>query len=568
MDNTELEGINQGSNLVAPRFQYTKLGNDKVNASAGLNVGSPGTVPGSCNGAPLMDLSGGRSSNCGYIVQDIKIFNATSMSNKQSAFYLEDKWSVSDTLVLSLGVRADKFENFNEVGVKFVDSGVQWQPRLGFAWDVNGDSTFKVFGNAGRYFLNLPNAVAIRGASASTFTREYFTYTGITANGLPTGLTGLNKVAGTGLAGPVSSNGEVGGVKDPLTYVPSDLASQFQDEFVLGFEHALTADWTMGAKLTSRVLKQAVDDVCDPHRLIAAAGLTEVKPYNGSFITKDATGKTYLASYCYIFNPQGSNTYAFGEVTKDAVGPGYTVVPGSYYNAEVAAADLGFSPLKRNYTSLDLFAERRWDGKWSARVDYTYGKSYGNSEGPANSDTGQGSNPHGNGVATSQNFDVAEINAFADGYLPNDRRHQLKAYGAYAITEEWLVSANARISSGAPKSCFGYFDPDGSIDHGSPAGDPVDYGGAYHTCFGESFTPGKETAPWTHRLDIGLAYMPAFFDKKLKLGVNVFNVFNQRNPTSFDQNSEEEPYSVSNTYDLPIGFTTPRYVQISLSYDY
>jgi hypothetical protein len=320
--------------------------------------------------------------------------------------------------------------------------------------------------------------------------------------------------------------------------------------------------------LTSRILKSAVDDVCDPYALIEQAGLEIVGFDQGSFVTEDTSGKLYKASFCYIFNPGASNTYAFGEVTKDAVGPGYTNVAGSYYKATVSSDSLGFGPLKRNYTALDLFVERKWDGKWSARFDYTLSKSFGNSEGPANSDTGQGSNPHGNGVATSQNFDAAAINAFADGYLPNDRRHQLKAYGAYAITEEWLVSANVRITSGAPKSCFGYFDPDGTIDHGSSAADPIGYGASYHTCFGESFTPGKETAPWTHRLDLGLVYSPAIFDKKLKLGVNVFNVFNQRNPTSFDQTSEDAPYSVSNTFGLPIGFTAPRSVQFSLSYDY
>ena len=568
MDNTELKGANQGTDLVAPRWNYSKIGSDQTNISGALNVGPTGTVPGACRGAPLMDLSGGRSSNCGYVVSDVVIFNATSMSNKQKAFYLEDKWTVSDNLVLSLGVRADQFENFNNSGIRFVDSGLQWQPRLGFAWDVNGDSSFKVFGNAGRYYLNLPNAVAIRGASASTFTQQYYTYTGIDANGAPTGLTAINKAVGAGPAGPVSSNGEVGGVKDPLTYVPEDLQSQYQDEFVLGFEHALTSDWTMGAKLTSRVLQQAVDDVCDPHTLIAKAGLTEVGGYQGSFITKDSAGKFYLASYCYIFNAKGSNTYAFGEVTKDAVGPGYTVVPGSYYKAEVSTADLGFGPLKRNYTALDLFVERRWDGKWSARFDYTLSKSFGNSEGPANSDTGQGSNAHGNGVATSQNFDAAAINAFADGYLPNDRRHQFKAYGAYAITDEWLVSANVRIASGAPKSCFGYYDPDGSIDHGSDEADPIGYGSSYHTCFGESYTPGKETFGWTHRLDLGLTYSPAWLDNKLKLGVNVFNVFNQRKPTSWQSTSEDGPYSIDNEYSLPVGFTAPRSVQFTLSYDY
>ncbi|MEO6383813.1 MAG: hypothetical protein ABIO30_05085, partial [Thermomonas sp.] len=81
--------------------------------------------------------------------------------------------------------------------------------------------------------------------------------------------------------------------------------------------------------------------------------------------------------------------------------------------------------------------------------------------------------------------------------------------------------------------------------------------------------PGKQTTPWTQRLDLGLSYSPAFMDHKLKAGVNVFNVFNQRKPTSYVQGSEDDgPYSVNNDYKLPIGYTTPRYVQFSLSYDY
>ena len=65
-----------------------------------------------------------------------------------------------------------------------------------------------------------------------------------------------------------------------------------------------------------------------------------------------------------------------------------------------------------------------------------------------------------------------------------------------------------------------------------------------------------------------MTYSPTWLDKKLKLNVNVFNVFNERNATSFDQTSEDGPYSVSNTYDLPLSFTTPRSVQFSLSYDF
>ena len=568
LDQTKLEGVNEGTSQVADAWIYGKAVNADANVIAALGVGPTGTVPGACNGAPEADTS-----NCGYNVYRYRYFDTTSMHNKQQAYYLEDRWQITDNLLLSLGVRADTYKNYSDTGVEFVNSGTQWQPRLGFAWDVNGDSSFKVFGNAGRYFLNMPNAVAIRGVGASTFTREYYTYTGIAADGTPTGLTPIDRIGAPGVpAGPVSSNGEFGTPKDPLTYVPEDIESQYQDEFALGFEHTLGANWSLGAKLTRRELKSAIDDFCDAPTLLEGIGMdiVEFNYARASYIGRDADGKLYATSSCYMFNPGSSNTYALQEVTDNPDDINYTNVDGSYKKVTAdSTADLGFPALKRTYSALDLFVERPWDGTWSARVDYTYSKSQGNSEGPANSDTGQGSNAHDNGVATSQNWDAWQIMEYANGYLPNDRRHQLKIHGAYAITPEWLVSANVRISSGAPIMCFGYYDPDGSIPHDSPEADPIGYYNSYHTCFNEPWTPGKETAPWTHRYDLGVSYRPAALDNKLALTLNVFNVFNELKPTSYYQYSEDYgPKSMNEDYMLPQSFTTPRYVQFSVSYDY
>jgi outer membrane receptor protein involved in Fe transport len=59
------------------------------------------------------------------------------------------------------------------------------------------------------------------------------------------------------------------------------------------------------------------------------------------------------------------------------------------------------------------------------------------------------------------------------------------------------------------------------------------------------------------------------FDHKLAISMNVFNAFNERVPTSYYQYSEDPgPGVVNNDYMLPIGYTTPRYVQFSVSYDY
>ena len=72
--------------------------------------------------------------------------------------YIEDSWNITDNFIAYLGGRWDTFENINGQGATYVKINNQFGPRLGFSWDVFGDSTFKVFGNAGRYALPLTPA--------------------------------------------------------------------------------------------------------------------------------------------------------------------------------------------------------------------------------------------------------------------------------------------------------------------------------------------------------------------------------------------------------------------------
>jgi hypothetical protein len=111
--------------------------------------------------------------------------------------------------------------------------------------------------------------------------------------------------------------------------------------------------------------------------------------------------------------------------------------------------DWGFpDPMKRTYKGLDIYVEHAFDGKWEARVDYTFSKGQGNMEGQVKSEFGQAN------ISKTQDWDAAEIMTFANGYLANDRRHQLKARGSYQISDEWLIGANIRIQSGGPISCL------------------------------------------------------------------------------------------------------------------
>lgn len=516
IDNMRFDAINEGQDMggIGYRWAYARSGSPDDPISPRLGVGAPG--------------------GDGYYVSQYIFRTATDMTVDQKAYFLEDRWQVTDNVLLSLGIRNDKFTNKNGFGDTYVESGDQWAPRLGASWDVFGDSSLKIYGNLGRYYLALPNSVAIRGASASTYTNEYFTYTNIDANGNPTGLTALGP-------GPVSSNGEYGQAPDARSITATDLDSQYQDELILGFDKTLGDNWVTGAKVIYRKLQTAIDDICDPDRVVTKLEADGVDP--DSVDIPD----------CVLFNPGETNSFSFA----NADGSGRTSVT-------MSKEDWGFNKkAKRDYLSVNLFLEHPFDGKWQGRVDYTWARNFGNTEGQLKSDIGQ------TDVSKTQDWDAAAIMAYAGGYLANDRRHQLKFYGAYQIAPEWIASAALRVQSGTPKSCLGLFSANGT-DEGSLAGDPIGYRASYHTCAGEASPPGEAgRTPWTKKLDLGISYRPAFADDKLAITAQVFNVLNEQNAVQTSARfGSGDPYTVSNTYGMPLYYEDPRYVQVSASYDF
>ena len=508
IDNMNYGASNVGQGTSGPGYLwiYSNTSNPNLPLVPGLGVGAPG--------------------GDGYFVQQYILNTVTNASVSQQAYYLQDRWQISDRLLASIGVRNDKFTNNNALGQAYVNQDNQWAPRLGLSWDVFGDSSLKVYGNVGRYYLALPNSVAIRGASPSTFTREYFDYTGIRPDGTPI----LGQALGPG---PVSTNDEYGQAPDPKTVTALNLKSQYQDEYILGFDKTLGSSWVAGAKATYRDLKVAIDDVCDPDRVATKLAADGGNPDD------------YLFRGCYIFNPGETNDIRVNRLD----GTGNTTV-------RMTTEDWGFTKgAKRKYYALDLYLEHPYDGKWQARVDYTFSKSYGNTEGQVKSDIGQ------DDISKTQDWDAAALMVGSNGLLANNRKHQFKARGAYSITQEWLVSGTLRIQSGSPKSCLGFFGP--------YAGDPISYGNSYHFCGGQISPPGASgNNPWTRALDLAVAYRPNFADQKLAIGLDVFNVLNGRKAVQSYPRYEAEKFTVDNRYDQGLYFQTPRYARLSVSYDF
>ena len=88
-----------------------------------------------------------------------------------------------------------------------------------------------------------------------------------------------------------------------LIVVAQGLKSQYQDEFILGFDKTLGDNWVYGAKATYRKLGNAFYDYCDTGD-DPAGRLQQLFTASGSAVDLKQAGVS-----CYLFNPGRANTF-------------------------------------------------------------------------------------------------------------------------------------------------------------------------------------------------------------------------------------------------------------------
>lgn len=483
---------------------------------------------------PSSGGAAGPGGNGDYVVKYI-FANGGTFKVTQEAQYIEDRWQVSDNWLLSMGLRNEQFSNFNADGIVYASQRHQLAPRFGASWDVHGDSSLKLFANLGRYHLAMPNNVALRGAAGSTYTREFFAFTGIDPNtGVPTGLTALGD-------GPYSANNEYGQAPDPATVAAASLKSHFQDEFIIGMEKQLNDGLAFGARFVYRDLKSAIDDMCDGRAGYAWA----IENGLGADVAQSFSDQL---QHCRLFNPGDDNTFTLDDGT------------GHLVSVPLTAAELGFPKLKRRYMGIDTFLEHAFDGTFYYRLDYTFSKNYGNAEGQLNSDVGQ------QDVSQTLVWDHPELMEFSNGYLPNDRRHFLKAHGYWQMSDEWRMSGRLSVASGRPRSCSGYYGGEGSDEFF----ELYDYGPYYHYCGSEVSPRGAAgRLPWSKTVDLGITYSPSFTDQKLQLTLDVFNILNSQPMQNIEDRQESGGFNTRRPdYNTPISFQDPRSIRLTARYDW
>ncbi len=483
----------------------------------------------------------------------------------QTAYYIEDSWSITDNFIAYVGLRWDTFNNKNGNGETYVKISNQFAPRLGFSWDVFGDSSFKVFGNAGRYALPLTATVAVRGASQSLFSTEEYTYDINMVDPVTGAPIGATPVPGTFQY----LNNEFGLGKNPNTIASTTLDPMYQDEYILGFQKQLTDNVSLGVRGIYRDLKRAIDDTCDYRPLVDWALANGFSADGGIFIApEDKTQPNDIALYnggfpfCRLYNPGQDAIY-----TVDVNGDGVLeTIP--------VSAEQGGAAAKRKYSALEFFFQGNWD-KLFLQGSYTYASSRGNTEGGVKSDNGQSD------TGTTQDFDYPELIIGSYGYLPNDRRHTLKLFGNYEITDEWSVGGNLLLQSGRPINCFGIY--------GTRSQSP--YGVSYFSCDngpaeplrlpdgslnpnayfnGTTIVPRGSAGrtPWTKTLDLNVAYKPNWAEG-LQFKVDVFNVLNAQAGATVNENGEAgNGQPQPDVYKRITSYQAPRSVRFMIQYDF
>lgn len=462
----------------------------------------------------------------GYYVDEIHQLVGGKPQVRQAAQYIEDRWQINKDFLLTLGLRNEQFKNSNSDDQPIIEKKKQLAPRVSAVWDLYGDSSTKLFGTAGRYHLQVPANLAVRFASGSLNTERYYTYTGVDPQtGAPTGLVAIGN--------PYSPNNEWGTPPNPKQIAATDIKSNTQDEFTLGFERALNKDFNFGARLNYRKLQSSIDDVSDP------------RPF-AKYLTP--AEYDYLESHWQgaLFNPGNSNTF---NVPVDAAGNMKTVT--------IPWSEWGFPEgLKRNYLALDLFLEHPMSRGWYGKLNYTWARGRGNTEGQQKSDNGQAD------VGFTSVWDFPELMINSNGNLPNTRTHTIKAFGLYEVTPEWAVSGNLLMQSGRPKSCTQNL-PTAQDTFGIGGG----YGSIFFVC---PEAPGRGAMgwlPWEHRLDLALMYKPAYV-KGLLVKLDVFNAFNRQTVTSINEekNTRGAGSAINGLFLQEQNYTAPRAFKLSVQY--
>jgi hypothetical protein len=346
-----------------------------------------------------------------YQVSKGVVTNGDVSSNNWS-FWLQDSWTLKRNFTLNAGVRAENEhvpsfrEEFPGIDYGFGD---KIAPRIGFAYDIMGDSKWKAYGSYGKYFditkLEMP-----RGSFGAEHWVQYFwtletlDWTSVNCQEGPTGCPGTF----------IEQNDRRHPANEPdpalaayfgreQNTVDPNLKPVQTGELTFGMDHELSRTMSVGVRYTHKWLDRTIEDVG-----ILVPGVGEV---------------------FFIANP--------GEGVAEQILP------------EPAPK---FPTAQRDYDGVEFRLIKRFSNRWSLNTSYTWSRLFGNYGGLASSDENGRTSPNVERYFDGQYLVFDKNGEPVLGLLPTDRPHYFKATGTYDTPWGTNVGVFAQVMSGGPLS--------------------------------------------------------------------------------------------------------------------
>ena len=325
------------------------------------------------------------------------------------ALYLQDSWTIANRLTLNFGLRVEseyvpsfsdlpEYKNMKAIEFKFGD---KLAPRLGFVYNVFGDSSLKVFGSYGVFYDVFKLGMAVGSYGGFKWISDYYTLD--TYDWKSIGVNG--NYPGTYIR---AKNERL----PSFDSTDPDLKPVAQSEFSFGVEQKLRENLSASVRFVYKHLIRALEDI----------GFEEPQ------------GTEY-----YTGNPG----FGWTRYQKD----------GGRWPNELWACPKA----KREYYAVNASVDKRFSDRWMAGLSFTWSSLRGNYSGLASSDevdvNGYGrTDPNVARFWDGWFLPYTQDGKPIDGPLATDRPLYFKAYGSYNFPFGLTIGTVANAYSGVPTS--------------------------------------------------------------------------------------------------------------------
>lgn len=324
--------------------------------------------------------------------------------NDRWALYGQDSWTLGERLTLNLGIRIESEyvppysedpsipSGFKPIQFNFGD---KISPRLGFIYDVFGDTSLKIFGSFGMYYDVIKTYMPAHSYAGFKWKSSYYKLDSYQWDGF-----GINGNY------PGEHIVTLDWRKPSFDSTDPDLKPVNQREYSFGLEKMLMENLSGTIRVVQKSLRRTIEDVG-----VIVPGI----------------GEQY-----YETNP--GYGYSLWTTNGGKFDPKYPETPRA----------------KREYLAVNISLDKRLSNNWLAGFSYTWSKLWGNYAGLASADEWNRVSPY-----VMRNFDnwamaYTKDLVVSDNNLATDRPHFFKFYGAYTFPFRLTVGAVLNAMSGTP----------------------------------------------------------------------------------------------------------------------